>query len=153
MSADRVTITGLRVRGHHGVYDAERRAGQDFVVDATLELDVSAAAASDDVTDTVDYGTLAETLAAVVAGEPVNLVETLATRLAAVCLRDARVAAATVTVHKPQAPVRVQLDDVSVTVRRPQAGTTERGEPVASERSEPVATKRSEPVTTERSQS
>ena len=121
MSLDRITITGLRVRGHHGVYDIERRAGQDFVVDAVLELDVSAAAASDDVADTVDYGELAEALAAMVAGEPVKLLETLATRLASRCLEDTRVAAATVTVHKPQAPVTVPLSDLSVTVRRPRA--------------------------------
>ena len=118
MSPDRIAITGLRMRGHHGVYDIERRAGQEFVVDATLELDVSAAAASDDVADTVDYGALAEALAAVVAGEPVNLLETLATRLASLCLQDSRVAAATITVHKPQAPVTVPVSDLSVTVRR-----------------------------------
>ena len=121
VSSDRITIAGLRVRGRHGVYDVERRDGQDFVVDAVLELDVAAAAVSDDVADTVHYGELAEALAAVVAGEPVNLLETLATRLASVCLDDSRVAAATVTVHKPQAPVTVPVSDLSVTVRRTRA--------------------------------
>jgi dihydroneopterin aldolase len=118
MSPDTIRIAGLRVRGNHGVYDVERRAGQDFVVDAVLEVDVSAAAASDDLADTVHYGELAEALAAVIAGEPVNLLETLATRLASVCLAAPRVAAATVTVHKPQAPVTVPVSDLSVTVRR-----------------------------------
>jgi 7,8-dihydroneopterin aldolase/epimerase/oxygenase len=121
VSFDRITIAGLRARGHHGVYDVERRDGQDFVVDAVLELDVAAAAVSDDVADTVHYGELAEALAAVVAGEPVNLLETLATRLASVCLQDSRVAAATITVHKPQAPVTVPVSDLSVTVRRTRA--------------------------------
>jgi 7,8-dihydroneopterin aldolase/epimerase/oxygenase len=121
VSLDRITIAGLRVRGHHGVYDVERRDGQDFIVDAVLELDVAAAAVSDDVADTVHYGELAEALAAVVAGEPVNLLETLATRLASVCLQDSRVAAATITVHKPQAPVTVPVSDLSVTVRRTHA--------------------------------
>jgi dihydroneopterin aldolase len=100
------------------VYEIERRTGQDFVVDAVLELDASVAAASDDVADTVHYGELAEALAAVVTGEPVNLLETLATRLASVCLQDSRVAAATITVHKPHAPVTVPVSDLSVTVRR-----------------------------------
>ena len=118
MSGDRITLTGLRVRGYHGVQDEERRDGQDFLVDAELELDVTAAARTDDVADTVDYGDLAVALADVVAGPPVNLLETLASRLANTCLLDARVSVATVTVHKPQAPIPVRFDDVAVTVRR-----------------------------------
>jgi dihydroneopterin aldolase len=116
--SDRISLHGLRVRGHHGVFDFERRDGQDFVVDVELELDLARAAASDDVADTVHYGELAGRLAEVIAGEPVNLIETLAERLAAVCLADARVDAATVTVHKPQAPITHEFADVAVTVRR-----------------------------------
>jgi 7,8-dihydroneopterin aldolase/epimerase/oxygenase len=116
--SDRITLTGLRVRGFHGVFDVERREGQDFVVDVELELDLAAAAAGDQVTDTVHYGELAQALAEVVAGEPVNLIERLADRLAGVCLRDPRVAAATVTVHKPHAPIPLQFTDVAVTLRR-----------------------------------
>jgi dihydroneopterin aldolase len=116
--SDRITLRGLTVRGHHGVFDHERRDGQDFVVDAVLEVDVRTAAASDLLADTVDYGTLAQDLAAVVAGEPVDLLETLAERLAQACLRDPRVRAATVSVHKPQAPIPLQFADVAVTVRR-----------------------------------
>jgi dihydroneopterin aldolase len=118
MTADRITLTGLTVRGHHGVLPAERRDGQDFVVDAVLELDTTAAAASDDVAHTVHYGELAERLAEVLAGEPVNLIETLAARLAQVCLGDARVIAATVTVHKPGAPMPLTFADVAVTIKR-----------------------------------
>jgi dihydroneopterin aldolase len=115
---DRIDLRGLRARGYHGVYGFERAQGQDFAVDVTLELDLGRAAATDDVADTVHYGELAERLVAVVTGEPVNLIETLATRLADVCLADGRVAAATVTVHKPQAPIPHEFADVSVTVRR-----------------------------------
>ncbi|MEV8513403.1 dihydroneopterin aldolase [Dactylosporangium sp. NPDC051484] len=115
---DRIALSGLKVRGHHGVFDFERRQGQDFVVDVVLELDLRPAAASDDVADTVHYGELAERLAAVVSGEPVNLIETLAERLADVCLADARVGAATVTVHKPQAPIPLEFADVAVVIRR-----------------------------------
>jgi 7,8-dihydroneopterin aldolase/epimerase/oxygenase len=115
---DRITLTGLRVRGFHGVFDFERRDGQDFVIDVELELDLGPAAASDDVADTVHYGELADALAKVVAGEPVNLIETLADRLAGVCLADLRVAAATVTVHKPGAPIPLEFADVAVTLRR-----------------------------------
>ena len=115
---DRITLTGLRVRGFHGVFDFERRDGQDFVVDVQLELDLGPAAASDDVADTVHYGELADALAKVIAGEPVNLIETLADRLATVCLADPRVSAATVTVHKPGAPIPLEFADVAVTLRR-----------------------------------
>ena len=122
-SGDVIALTGLRVRGFHGVFEHERRDGQDFVVDAVLEVSTAAAAASDDLADTVDYGDLAQRLAAVVGGEPVNLLETLVGRLAAECLRDPRVAAATVTVHKPQAPIPLAFADVSVTIRRERAMT------------------------------
>lgn len=118
---DTIALKGLRVRGFHGVFEHERRDGQDFVVDAVLEISTEKAAASDDIGDTVHYGALAERLAAVVAGEPVNLLETLAARLADVCLADARVDAATVTVHKPQAPIPLTFEDVAVTIRRERA--------------------------------
>lgn len=116
--ADRITLTGLTVRGLHGVFAAERRDGQLFVVDAELELDLRPAAGSDDLADTVSYADIAEQLAAIVAGEPVDLLETLAARLADACLVDGRVQAATVTVHKPQAPIALAFSDVSVRIRR-----------------------------------
>jgi dihydroneopterin aldolase len=116
--SDRIALTGLRVRGRHGVFEHERRDGQEFVVDAVLEVSTSMAAASDELKDTVDYGDLAQRLAAVVSGEPVNLLESLAARLVDVCLADARVDAATVTVHKPQAPIPLAFSDVAVTIRR-----------------------------------
>ena len=115
---DTITLSGLRVFGRHGVFDFERDQGQDFVVDVVLELDTRAAAASDDLADTVHYGELAEALAAVVEGEPVCLLETLAQRLADTCLVDARVRAATVTVHKPQAPIPLAFGDLAVSIRR-----------------------------------
>jgi dihydroneopterin aldolase len=118
MPSDRISLSGLTVRGYHGVFDFERREGQDFVVDVTLELDTTTAARSDDLEDTVHYGVLAEQLAAVISGEPVNLLEKLAAQLADVCLADARVSAATVTVHKPQAPIPLTFSDVAVTIRR-----------------------------------
>ncbi|MFI5897988.1 dihydroneopterin aldolase [Actinoplanes sp. NPDC051513] len=113
-----ITLSGLKARGFHGVFDFEREQGQDFVVDVVLELDLSKAAATDDVTDTVHYGELAGKLVAVIAGDPVNLIETLADRLLGVCLADDRVATAEVTVHKPQAPIPHEFADVAVTLRR-----------------------------------
>jgi dihydroneopterin aldolase len=113
-----ITLNGLRVKGHHGVYDFERQEGQDFIVDVRLDLDLDRPATSDEVADTVHYGELAGRLVEVIGGEPVNLIETLADRLLTVCLADERVAAAEVTVHKPQAPIPHEFADVAVTVRR-----------------------------------
>jgi dihydroneopterin aldolase len=119
LTADRISLIGLRVFGRHGVFEHERREGQEFVIDAVLWLDTRAAAAADDLSQTVDYGALAATLAAVVAGEPVALIETLAERLAAECLSaDEAVRDVEITVHKPQAPVPVPFRDVTVTIRR-----------------------------------
>jgi dihydroneopterin aldolase len=118
--SDLISLTGLRARGRHGVYDFERARGQEFVVDVVLELDLATAAASDDVADTVHYGDLAERLIKIVEGDPVNLIETLADRLAAACLVGTGVSAATVTVHKPQAPIPHEFADVAVTLRRTQ---------------------------------
>lgn len=116
--SDVITLTGLRAHGHHGVFDFERENGQEFAVDAILELDLAPAAKSDDVADTVHYGELAERLVQVITGDPVNLIETLAQRLVDECLRDGRVKKATITVHKPHAPIPHEFADVAVTVTR-----------------------------------
>lgn len=117
-TTDRISLTGLRAFGRHGVLAMERADGQEFIVDAVLWLDTADAAAADDLSLTVDYGALTSRLAEIVSGEPVALIETLAERLAAACLEDRRVSQVDLTVHKPEAPVSVRLDDVSVTIRR-----------------------------------
>jgi dihydroneopterin aldolase len=115
---DRIELRGLRVRGHHGVLSAERRDGQDFVVDVTVWIDLAPAAASDDLADTLDYGALAERVAGIVGGEPCELIETVAGRVAEDVLTDARVHAVEVVVHKPQAPIPLEFADVAVVARR-----------------------------------
>ncbi len=116
-----IELTGLRARGHHGVYDFERSQGQEFLVDVRLHLDLEPAVASDDVADTVHYGELAQRLVEIVGGDPVNLLETLADRLLTACLADERVTEAEVTVHKPQAPIPHEFADVRVTLGRSRA--------------------------------
>jgi dihydroneopterin aldolase len=115
---DRICLTGLRAYGYHGVLPTERERGQEFIIDAAIWLDTSAAAEDDDLSRTVDYGSLGSGLAEIVAGEPVALIETLAHRLAAACLDDDLVRHVEITVHKPQAPVGVPVRDVSITIRR-----------------------------------
>lgn len=118
MHLDEITLTGLTVFGYHGVFDFERRQGQEFVIDLNLQLSLAEAAASDDVVDTVHYGELADRVAAIVSGEPVDLIETLAQRIADAALDDERVQTVEVTVHKPHAPIEQTFADVSVTIRR-----------------------------------
>ncbi|MEG8276677.1 dihydroneopterin aldolase [Streptomyces sp. AHA2] len=118
---DRVALRGLRARGHHGVFPEERKEGQTFVVDLVLGLDTRPAAADDDLTRTVHYGIVAEEVVAVVQGEPVDLIETLAERIAQVCLRHEAVQQVEVCVHKPGAPITVPFDDVTVTITRSRA--------------------------------
>jgi dihydroneopterin aldolase len=118
MSGDRIELRGLHVLGRHGVFAHERTDGQEFVVDVVLHVDTRAAAASDDLADTVDYGGLASRVATIVGGEPVALIETLAARIAADCLTDARVERVAVSVHKPQAPIPLAFDDVVVHIER-----------------------------------
>ncbi len=115
---DRIALRGLRAHARHGVYPIERERGQVFSVDAVLEVDTAPAARSDDLDLTVNYAELAQDLHRVLAGEPVALLETLAQRLADVCLADRRVATVEITVHKPQADLGVPFDDVTVTIHR-----------------------------------
>ncbi|MCQ4081010.1 dihydroneopterin aldolase [Streptomyces sp. RB6PN25] len=115
---DHVALRGLKARGHHGVYPQEREEGQTFVVDLVLGLDTAPAAAGDDLTKTVHYGVVAEEVVDVVRGEPVALIETLAQRIADQCLKHAAVQEVEVTVHKPEAPITVPFDDVTITIHR-----------------------------------
>ena len=118
MTGDRITLTGVRGYGYHGVYADEKRAGQEFIVDVTLSLDLRAAAASDDVADTVHYGEVADRIVADIEGRPVDLIETLASRIADGVLAHAAVRSVIVTVHKPSAPITVPFGDVAVTIER-----------------------------------
>jgi 7,8-dihydroneopterin aldolase/epimerase/oxygenase len=116
--ADRIELRGLTVRGHHGVFEHERRDGQDFVVDITVWVDLAAAAASDDLADTLDYGVLAQRAAGIVSGPPRKLIETVAGAIADDVMGDDRVHAVEVVVHKPSAPIPLQFNDVAVAARR-----------------------------------
>ncbi|MCV7106515.1 dihydroneopterin aldolase [Mycolicibacterium chitae] len=125
---DRIELRGLAVRGNHGVFDHERRDGQEFLIDITLWLDLAAAAASDRLSDTYDYGVLAQRAAAIVGGEPRNLIEAVAGEIAEDVMTDERVHAVEVAVHKPQAPIPLDFADVAVVARR---SRRRRGEEVA----------------------
>jgi dihydroneopterin aldolase len=115
---DLIEVVGLRARAHHGVYAHERENGQTFVIDVQLRLPLGAAAAGDDLARTVHYGELAEGVVAAVERDPVDLIETVAERVAAVALAYEAVESVRVTVHKPEAPIAVPFDDVRVVIER-----------------------------------
>lgn len=121
VGSDSITLTGLRVHAHHGVYAFEREAGQEFVIDVTVWLDLSAPAASDDVRGTIHYGELALEVTDAVRRDPVDLIETVAERVADVVLAHEAADAVRVTIHKPTAPIEVPFDDVAVTIERARA--------------------------------
>jgi 7,8-dihydroneopterin aldolase/epimerase/oxygenase len=127
--ADRIELRGLTVRGHHGVFDHERRDGQDFVVDITVWIDLDRAAASDDLADTIDYGELAKRAADIVGGPPKRLIEAVAGQIAEDVMRDARVHAVEVVLHKPDAPIPMTFADVAVVARRSRRGGRGGGAP------------------------
>jgi dihydroneopterin aldolase len=120
--ADELAVTGIECYGHHGVFDFERREGQTFLVDLVLGVDTAPAAASDDLPDTVDYGSLVASVKAAVEKDPVDLIETVAQRIADVCTLDDRVEWARVTVHKPDAPIDATFEDVALTITRKREG-------------------------------
>lgn len=115
---DRIELRGLKVRGNHGVFEHERRDGQDFFVDITVWIDQVAAAASDDLADTYDYGVLAARAADIVGGPARNLIEKVAAEIADDVMCDERVHAVEVKVHKPSAPIPLTFADVAVVARR-----------------------------------
>lgn len=117
--SDTITLTRVTAIGYHGVFEHEKRDGQPFITDVVLHLDVSAAAETDDLAKTADYGAVAETIVAMVTGEAFDLIETLSVRTAEKILADfAQVDAVEVTIHKPKAPIQVPFGDVSITVFR-----------------------------------
>ncbi|MGP6174633.1 dihydroneopterin aldolase [Corynebacterium sp. A21] len=117
--ADRIQLTGLECYGYHGVFPEEKRAGQPFIVDVSCWLNFAAAAADDDLNLTVNYAELAELAHGIVTGEPRDLIETVATEIAEATMSQfAQLHAVEVTIHKPQAPIPLQFQDVAVVARR-----------------------------------
>lgn len=119
---DELAVLGVECFAHHGVLDFEKRDGQQFLIDLVLGLDTAVAAASDDLHHTVDYGSLVTQVKACVESDPVDLIETLARRIADVCLLGDRVEWARVTVHKPDAPIDATFSDVALTITRKREG-------------------------------
>jgi dihydroneopterin aldolase len=116
--SDQLAVRGIEIHAHHGVFDFERRDGQTFLIDLVLGLDTRPAATGDDLSRTVDYGALVAEVVAAAEKDPVDLIETLAQRVADVCLGHEQVETVEVTVHKPHAPIAATFSDVALTINR-----------------------------------
>lgn len=117
--SDVIMLTGIRGHGHHGVFPEERRDGQEFIVDALVYMQTSAAATTDALVDTVNYATVAQIVHGLIIGDPVDLIETLAENIATAILQLVGVVKVEITVHKPQAPIPVPFSDVALRITRP----------------------------------
>lgn len=100
---DRIYIEGLALRCVVGVFPEERREVQEVLIGIVLDTDLAAAGASDDLTDTIDYGELKRRIRSFVEQSRFHLIEALAEGVAAICLEEPRVSAARVRVDKPGA--------------------------------------------------
>lgn len=121
MATDHITLKGLKVHANHGVLASEREHGQLFIIDVVAYLDLAPASHSDVLDETVDYSLLAAEIFRAVSSDPVDLIETVAERVATIVLHHRAIEKVEVTVHKPQAPITVEFDDVSVTIVRTRA--------------------------------
>jgi len=116
---DQIVLTGIHGFGYHGLFDHERKDGQDFFVDLELAVDLTAASKSDSIEDTVNYAEITDLVVEEITSNPVNLIEKLAGRIAERVLNHhLKVQSVSVTVHKPQAPVAAQLKDIAVVIHR-----------------------------------
>lgn len=117
--ADIIKITGIRSWGHHGALPEETRLGQRFRVNLALELDTRPAAIADDLTKTVNYAEVARLVEIELKGKPVYLIETLAENIARRILNTFPVLTGiTLEIEKPSAPVGMDVDGVSLVIRR-----------------------------------
>lgn len=115
---DAITITGIRAMGFHGVFEEEKRDGQEFIVDLRIEKDLSVAGSSDALVDTVDYGAIAKVTKELIESGSFDLLERLATVIADRIRSEFQIDAIEVTVHKPNAPIGFPISDIAVTIRR-----------------------------------
>ncbi len=116
---DQILLTGIRAFGYHGLFDFEAEEGQNFLVDLAISIDLSKASLTDLISDTVDYGSVAELVVEEIEGERLILIERLAGKIGdRVLALDVRITKVEITVHKPQAPVKAELSDIAVKITR-----------------------------------
>jgi 7,8-dihydroneopterin aldolase/epimerase/oxygenase len=121
--SDRIFVRGLALHAYHGVMAHEAKVGQTFTIDLDLEIDLSAAARSDKVVDTVSYDKVVDCASKAFCAQRLRLIEAAAGRVADALLAGfPRVRSVRVTIHKPHAPIAARFDDVGVTLVRSRHG-------------------------------
>lgn len=113
-----IKLAGIDAFGHHGVFDFEKQNGQQFLIDAEIEFDASEAIASDDVANTLNYAQLAELIKQNVESDPVDLLETLVSRVTRMLIAlDPKIISVFIRITKPSAPMDSSLGKVSISAR------------------------------------
>jgi 7,8-dihydroneopterin aldolase/epimerase/oxygenase len=121
--SDRIFVKGLSLHAYHGVMPHEGKVGQSFTLDLTLDVDLTEAARSDKVADTVSYDAVAQAAAQAFCAQRYRLVEAAAGAVAdAILGQFPRVTCVRVRVHKPHAPIPATFDDVGVEIVRTRHG-------------------------------
>lgn len=115
---DRIELTGIEVYARHGVLQREQETAQVFRVDVAAYMDTTAAASSDDLSNALDYGELAMEVREAVGDQSYKLIETVASKVADAVMAHPQVTRSIVTIHKPDAPIDLVFEDVSVTIER-----------------------------------
>jgi len=120
---DHVFVTGLALHAYHGVMEHEAKVGQTFKLDLTLDMDLTEAARTDKLADTVGYDQVVDVASKTFCANRYRLVEAAAGAVAdAVLARFPQVTAVRVTVHKPHAPIAATFEDVGVSILRSRRG-------------------------------
>ena len=116
---DYISLKGIEAIGYHGVYPEERRDGQRFIADLILYADLATPGVSDKLEDATDYSLIAQRVHAQLVGEPVDLIERLADRIARDVLQNfPKIVEVAVTIHKPDAPVGLAISDIAITLHQ-----------------------------------
>ncbi len=123
MTADRIILQGMRFYGFHGVNPEEKVQGQSYLVDLEAEVDLARPGGTDALDDTVSYTHLYRAIRAIMEGDPRNLLERLAQEVAERLLADFPLEAVTVTVKKPNPPIKGSfIDHAAVRIHRRREG-------------------------------
>ncbi|NEU32570.1 dihydroneopterin aldolase [bacterium LRH843] len=116
---DKIYMNELMFYGYHGVFSEERKLGQRYIVDLTLELDLASAGVSDNLSETIDYGEAYGRVKEIVEGEPYQLIESVAEKVSTELLSAFnRLQACTVKVTKPDPPIPGHYRSVAVEITR-----------------------------------